>query len=419
VGAIVFDPVSLVVAALVRALMAGADELGRSTAHDAYEALKGAIVRKYGRTAETAILALEQQPESVNRQSEVEKVLRRAGAGDDPELANLASALVQVVQEGIWYDPLAQPKRTAGLRAIGEILTAHVQTLNQARAWYSLNDSDLLGSNVSRARNIPDQVRSDLASLHGRIRQIIEQIALQIEGNKYRDTENAIQNLHVRGERERAATLVAADKAIHVSYETLRVAVEFFSELNSTILVQIEKQPPGERQAQMMFGNAVMIFELTDFVINYINTFSLDGLAQLEKIHRDTQQQITATRTEQATLEDRAKSPEIEPTVREGILEDIRNREAAMSLVLSEWDRYISETKQFYARVGDVQNQVPTLEVIRENARLQLSVLEIVAMLRFLKQNSEAVRATVNTLQGLRLAPLTPTRVRQLLNING
>jgi hypothetical protein len=80
-----------------------------------------------------------------------------------------------------------------------------------------------------------------------------------------------------------------------------------------------------------------------------------------------------------------------------------------------EWDRYIADTKQFYNRVEDVQNKIPTLELIRENARIQLDVLELVAMLRFLRQNADAVRAAVETLQGFRLAPLTPTRVRRLL----
>jgi hypothetical protein len=413
------DPVSLIVGALVKALTAGAEEAGRSAGKEAYLALKGVIIRKYGQIVEDAIFSLEQQPTSMNRQSEVENVLRRAGAGDDPELVSLADNLFQVVQEGIWDDPLRQPKRAAGLRAIGQILTSHVQNLNQARAWYTVSDSELLGSNVLRSRNIPEEVRSNLANLHERIQNIIKEIALQIEGGKYRDTESATEKIQVRVERERATTLVAADKAIHVSYETLRLAVEFFSELNSTILIQIEKEPSSERQTQMMFGNAVMIFELTDFVIDYINAFSLDGMAELDAIHRDTKQRIAATRADQTVLENQIKGPEIEPAVRDGILEDIRNREAAMNLVLGEWERYVGETKQFYARVGEVQGRVPTLVAIRENARLQLSVLEIVAMLRFLKQNSEAVRATVNTLQGLQLAPLSPTRVRRLLNISG
>jgi hypothetical protein len=80
-----------------------------------------------------------------------------------------------------------------------------------------------------------------------------------------------------------------------------------------------------------------------------------------------------------------------------------------------EWNRYISDTKQFYRRVEEVQNKIPTLELIRENARVQLDVLELVAMLRFLRHNADAVRATVESLQGFRLAPLTPARVRRLI----
>jgi hypothetical protein len=37
------------------------------------------------------------------------------------------------------------------------------------------------------------------------------------------------------------------------------------------------------------------------------------------------------------------------------------------------------------------------------------------AMLRFLKLNAEAVKGTIDTLKGFRLAPLSPTRVQRLV----
>jgi hypothetical protein len=74
-----------------------------------------------------------------------------------------------------------------------------------------------------------------------------------------------------------------------------------------------------------------------------------------------------------------------------------------------------SDTKQFQGRISEVHAKIPTLELIRENARVQLSVLELVSMLRFLKQNADAVGTAVETLQGFRLTPLTPTKVRRLL----
>jgi hypothetical protein len=158
-----------------------------------------------------------------------------------------------------------------------------------------------------------------------------------------------------------------------------------------------------------------MIYELADFVINFIASFTLGGSAELEGLHQETLRRIAKSHEDQERLAASAKRDGIEPAVRDGILEDVRHRTAALDLFRDEWNRYVDDTKQFYTRVEEVQNKIPTLELIRENARIQLNVLELVAMLRFLRANADAVRATVDSLQGFRLAPLTPTRVRRLL----
>jgi hypothetical protein len=62
-----------------------------------------------------------------------------------------------------------------------------------------------------------------------------------------------------------------------------------------------------------------------------------------------------------------------------------------------------------------VVKKIPTLELIRENARVQLNILELVSMLRFLRQSADAFKAAVETLQGFRLAPLTASKVRRLV----
>jgi hypothetical protein len=166
----------------------------------------------------------------------------------------------------------------------------------------------------------------------------------------------------------------------------------------------------------MMFGNAIMIFELASFVIDYIARFTLGGAAEVDRLHQETLRQVAKIRSDEEALAADALREGIEPAVREGILQDSRHRTAALDLFLDEWNRYVSDTKEFHKRVEEVQNKIPTLELIRRNARIQLDVLELVAMLRFLRQNADAVRATVESMQGFKLAPLTPAKVRRLIS---
>jgi hypothetical protein len=410
------DPISLIVIALVKgALLAGAQEMGRAAGRDAYQALKTMLVSKY-EPAAPSIERLEREPESPERQAEVERTLRNLGADHDEELLRLSKELMKVIEQGTWIDdPLDEAKRAGEAQALSQTLGSHIERLRNIRGNYSLEDSELLSPNIARARDIPKRVRDDVSQLHARIRDIIEQVASNIEGGKYQETESVAKNLPGRSERERAIRLVEADKEIRISYETLRLTVEFFSELNSQVLARIQQERSEDRRIQMLFGNAITIYEMADFVIDYIESFSPGGFRELDTLHQETLRRIEKAREDQESLAASARRDGIEPKVREGILEDVRIRGDALDAFQQEWDNYVAETKQFQGRVDEVHKKIPTLELIRENARVQLNILELVSMLRFLRQSADAFKAAVETLQGFRLAPLTASKVRRLV----
>jgi hypothetical protein len=409
------DPVSLAVMALTSAIIAGAKEAGKNAGGDSYQLLKGYLIRRYGHAAEVGIANLERQPGAREYRDDLTRVLHGMDAEQDRDLGGLAQRLYDLVEEGVKDDPLEQPKRAAGVNAVGRLLETHIQSLSDIRSRFPVGDSQLLSSDMATAPNIPQELRAQVSTLHERMRAIIQQVAVHIENDKYQEAEQLPQTLPNLIERERAARLVQADKAIHISYGSLALAVSFFSELNETILARIEHERSVQRQTQMMFGNAIMIYELAAFAIDFITDFTLGGVSEVEALHQDTMSRIAKAHEAQERLTANANREGVEPAVRDGILEDIRHRAAALDFFRDEWNRYVSDTKQFHKRVEEVQNKIPTLELIRENARVQLDVLELVAMLRFLRQNADAVRATVESLQGFRLAPLTPARVRRLI----
>ena len=74
--------------------------------------------------------------------------------------------------------------------------------------------------------------------------------------------------------------------------------------------------------------------------------------------------------------------------------------------------------ESLHSMIGKVCKKLPTLEIIRDNALLQIGVMQEVAMLRFLKLNAEAIKGTISSLQSFRLAPLSPSRVRRLIGLD-
>lgn len=417
------EPVSIVVVALVKLLVSAAQPVADRAAIDAYEALKGTLLRKYGGpTVSATIQKLEKTPQSPDIQGALTQQLRAVGADHDPEVLALSNQLARLVDglldPGDANDAMEGVQRRAGGRAMGHVLEGHIARVMDVRGRYAVEDSDLLTCNLGRTGDVPREVLDQLTNLHASMRSIIEKISMRMEDSKYRNAEVAIADLQLGfNERERATKLIAADKQVHVSYETLRMVVEFFSSFNQETLSRIERETSAQRESNMMLGNAIMIFELTDFVIKYVEGFGVRGVSELEALHADVKQRIDRVRTDQDALTKKAQDTRIEAGARAQTLIDIENRRGAIDEVEQEWSTYVSEVGQLGSVLDEVRAKIPTLQLVRENAKVQISLLQLVSLMRFLKQNSNAFKGTLDSLQGFRLAPLTSTRVRRLIGV--
>ena len=91
------DPVT---GAIVAALTAGIVELGKGMFTDAYKALKTALKRKCGAesAAVKAVESVEEKPTSEARQAVLAEEVAEAGLAQDPELTQLAQALLEALQ---------------------------------------------------------------------------------------------------------------------------------------------------------------------------------------------------------------------------------------------------------------------------------------------------------------------------------
>ncbi|GAB3144328.1 hypothetical protein [Amycolatopsis sp. NPDC004378] len=414
------DPISLIVGVLVQGLLEGVKDSAREAVTDGARALRQSIARRYGGPVARSVELLEQHPESPQCRAAVARELRNAGADRDPQLLALAERLRVLVeapdQALLPEDPVERVQRSSALGAIRQMLDGHITQVLAVRARHSVEVTDLLSANIGRNPAIDQQVRADVAGLHARIRTVIEQVAEHIENQHYQDVEAAVRVLPAGyAEREWAYRLVQTEKRMHVSYESLRLTVEFLSALNQSILGRIERESSAQRLSDMMFGNAIIIYELTDFVIGYVANFAISG--DLDQLHREAKDRVDQTREEQRALEERLRGENVPPAMREQVLEDIRNREAAFREIDREWDKYLGEVREMREKAEGTRAILPALEIFRDNARIQIMTLQLVAMLRVLKQNSASLRSTVDTLQGFRLAPLSPTRVHRLLGM--
>lgn len=412
------EPIS---ATIVTMLIKAAQPTAERAFLDAYLLLRRTLISRYGPRMGLAVENLERQPGSPELRDQLVAQLRVSGADRDQEIVNLTHKLAYIVENLTLpterVDRVERAKRRAGSRALQTLLADHVSTVLRARQSYRVEDSELLTANLGSS-TLPSSVRGELTALHATMRELIGRIATELENDAYRDAETALHDDRLGlSNRDKALALINADRTLHTSYQTLQLTVEYFREFNANILAKIENEASAQRQGTMMLGNAVMIYELADFVIRFIRSFAPHGVEELEELFRSSQARIERIRTEHQELERKVSLSQVSSEVREQTLQDIRQRYDALDVMDREWASYIDEVKQLSGMVDQVRGRLETLEIIRDNAAGQISTLQEIALLRFLKQNTGMIKGTVDALQEFRLAPLTPSRVRRLLGV--
>ena len=311
-------------------------------------------------------------------------------------------------------------EKQAGTEAMQMLTDKHLDNLLVLREQLSINDIDLVSSSIANNKRIDRAVKEQIISLHSKMAALIQEVANRIETEKYLSAEAAIDGMRLSmAQREKVTSLVAADKKLHVSCQSLKVAVEVFCDLNKQVVSRLEidgKMNPGEER-KLVLGNALLVYELTDFSIRFIESFKLQGIQEIEGIHKDMQRTISSLREEQKALRKQADSTEIEAFLREQVQKDIQHREESITVLEQEWESYMSTVRGLEGEIGYVSKKLPSLRLIRDNAKAQINTLAAVAVLQIVQSNIRAIEGAVLQLEQLQLASLSADRVKRLLGI--
>ncbi len=214
-------------------------------------------------------------------------------------------------------DLIEKAEREAGNQAIDQIVDKHIKDVMGIRAHYPINDQALLSTYIVNNRDIPEAVRNKIGKLHNKIRIIIQEVASRIEERKYQSAQEAIENMPLAYiDRQRANELIQADKKVHVSYQALKTTVELFADLNQMIIDKIERTESIQSETELILGNAILVYELTDFLIDYLERFTVQGISDVLKLHEKTKQKIAELRHQQKDLKEKLQSVSVEEAVK-------------------------------------------------------------------------------------------------------
>jgi hypothetical protein len=410
------DTITLIISALVNGIVS-------EIAKDAYKALKTAILKKDN---SINFEKLENNPKSKSVQNSFKDDLLKAGVDKDPEVVKLATGLLDLFEtpkkskkdSGNVEDIIETTQWNAGSIALKQVFEKHFGDLIKIRQEYPVHNIELLSSRIGNNQKLPTKVSDEIKKLHMKVRDIIQNVAIFIESRKIAAAEQAIEDMDLAHiDKQKAKLLVRTDKKINISYQTLKATVEYFKEINEMIRDRIETAETEKVETHLALANAILVCELTDYVINYIEHFSVDGYQDLIQMYEETRSEIDELKQLQKKLEKNANQPDVEPAIRDQALENIKSREESIQILIQEWENYVSSVKSLQNELGSVKLKLPTLKIIRDDAEIQIKVLQAVEMLRILKQNINTVENTIITLESIKLVSLSPDRVKRLLGV--
>jgi hypothetical protein len=309
--------------------------------------------------------------------------------------------------------------RDAAKEACWEVLSKHVELVMDVRRSHPIQNRELLSTNFVRLSGIPTAIKNQIQQLSTIVQSIILNAADAIETQKQdrSGTSAGDEGLGFH-DRQKSDQLIAADNKYRMSCQTLKLTVETFVDLNRRIVSRLEHTAPtlgAVEERNLLLINALLVYELTKFTIEFVQSFRPAGLREIDALRQEVQSGLDALQQEDDRLKGNAEALKV-TSVRSATLNRIEARRLMRENTKAEWDEYLSSIRQSEDRITSLRSILTALQVIRDDAASQIAHLGLAAVVRLSRHNLDAIGSTIEEIQDLELVPLDPDRVRKLLH---
>jgi len=323
---------------------------------------------------------------------------------------------------------LIEIEKNAGYQAVLTYLQDYTQKIREIQEKYALSVKDVMSTKLIDNYQLSSEERVQLSNLKLKIDHIINEVAQRVEKHRIHSYDDYTRRYELNAyDRLRVDSLVSSVRNINVSIQKLKVAVENFTRCNRFIIGELDEclqKGDFSRGKMFVLGNMLLIYELANYMINFLEKFKLEGVDDILALSEKEINNINITRQNLEKLKQDLDSPDIDDKVKEQIAANLRDREKSLDAINEEWDKYTAGIREVQGKVGSLQSKLPTLRLIRANAQNQLDFFEImkifgiVMVTEAVKKNLETLEVVTLPLDELKLISLPPHRVQQLLGFS-
>ncbi|MEZ4600750.1 MAG: hypothetical protein R2940_13255 [Syntrophotaleaceae bacterium] len=275
-----------------------------------------------------------------------------------------------------------------------------------------LTNADILTTALPFRADIPKNYRNRLTQYREKVREIIFGIAVELQNQKFKGLDNDIKEAGLSKYQERRYIKVRdAQKELYASYDAIRESLNYITDFNNKILKKIN-EATGAKKTDLLLLNAIIVYELTDAIIDLLEDFQLRGKDTLQSINDQVLEELRGQEAHDEDLQKRASHGN--GHVEKGVQRSIKERREIRQIVIKKWKKIWKQVTALEANILNAKGHLETLKLIRDNAKGQINILEVIGITQIVESNIRNFQE-ICAVTNIELAPLTKEDVYGLI----
>jgi hypothetical protein len=276
----------------------------------------------------------------------------------------------------------------------------------------TLTNQDILTTALPLREDIPIRYKNKIEDFRERVKQVIFGVASSIQDERFGGLDHEMKKAGLSKFQERRYIKVRdAQKELYASYDAIRISIQYITEFNNGILERIQSAS-GRGKTDLLLLNALIVYELTDAIVNLVEHFQLNGKQVLTEINQQVFSELDNQDKSDRELWERARNSGT--SVEDMVKNSVEERKKIRGIVRQKWANLWTKIEDIQGNVTEAKAYLPTLKLMRDNAKGQIDILEVIGVTQMVESNLDNFQK-ICELTNIELAPLSKDDVYGLL----
>lgn len=191
---------------------------------------------------------------------------------------------------------------------------------------------------------------------------------------------------------------------------------------NKSILDEISKVGFADstekrlNKTALYLKNAIIVYELTSFVVDYVSSFQLNGINDIKVIQQEVYRDIEKGHKDDEDLRKQVNKGSNEK-LRDMMYLEIEQRNGMRKSIKAKWENMLQQIDGQAKTVDQAKNFISDLKIIRDNAKNKIDILNITATTALVENSINMVSELASNMQDWALPPLDEKTACELLGL--